>query len=63
MGRAEHPGFEDVRQHGAVLGFVAPESGKWVAYLDFRHKAGSAPIGTYDSKGAAISAVRRGSLG
>ena len=54
-------GWFDVREKGQVVGFVVNPSnrgGKWHAYLDHEGNAPSTRVGSYDSKGAAVFAVK-----
>jgi hypothetical protein len=56
----------DVRIKGQTVGFVIRPSnpgGKWHAYMDHQHKAGSSRIGSYDNKDAAVKAVQRAAFG
>lgn len=59
--RSTYPGWSDVRIKGHVVGFVVTPTkpgDKWHAYMDYRHKAGSTRVGSYDSKDAAVRAVQ-----
>lgn len=51
--------FTNVRFKGNVIGFVkGPDRhGLWSGYVDYKHKAGSTLIGTFNNKDEAVAGV------